>query len=105
VVAFMVGRRIQEIGVRIALGSGRGAILRMVLANGISLAVVGLAIGTVGAFLLTPLMGDVLVGVNPRDPVVFVGIVITLVTATLAASWVPAWRATQVDPMEALRYQ
>ena len=105
VVAFMVGRRTQEIGVRMALGAEKGAILRMVLANGISLAAVGLALGTVGAFVLTPVMGDVLVGVNPRDPVVFVGIVIVLVTATLGASWIPARRATQVDPMEALRYE
>jgi putative ABC transport system permease protein len=105
VVAFMVGRRTQEIGVRIALGAERGSILRMVLGNGISLAAVGLLIGTIGAFVLTPVMGEVLLGVNPRDPVVFIGIVLALVTATLAASWIPARRATRIDPVVALRYE
>ena len=105
VVAFMVGRRTQEIGVRIALGAGRGAILRMVLANGISLAAAGLVVGAIAAFAITPLMAGVLVGVNPRDPAVFFAIAIALVTATVGASWIPARRATRVDPMEALRYE
>jgi putative ABC transport system permease protein len=101
----VVGRRTQEIGVRIALGAEKGAILRMVLGNGISLAAAGLVVGTVGAFALTPMMGDLLGGVNPRDPVVFLGIAMALIMATLGASWIPARRATQVDPMEALRYE
>lgn len=105
VVAFMVGRRTQEIGVRIALGAERGSILRMVLRSGISLAALGLVIGTVAAFMVTPVMGDVLLGINPRDPAVFIGIVVALVTATLAASWIPARRATRIDPMVALRYE
>jgi putative ABC transport system permease protein len=101
----MVGRRTQEIGVRIALGAERGKILRMVLGSGISLAAVGLLIGMVGAFVLTPVMGDLLIGVNPRDPAVFLGIVVALVTATLIASWIPARRATRIDPVVALRYE
>jgi predicted permease len=105
VVSFLVGRRTQEIGVRIALGAQKRAILQMILANGIVLAAAGLVIGTVGAFLLTPLMGSLLIGVSPRDPVVFTGIALTLVAATLGASWIPARRATQVDPIEALRYE
>jgi putative ABC transport system permease protein len=105
VVAFMVGRRTQEIGVRIALGAQRGQILRMVLSNGISLAVVGLLLGSVGAFFSTPLMGGVLMNVNPRDPVVFLTIAAALIAATLGASWIPARRATRVDPMVALRYE
>jgi predicted permease len=105
VVAFMVGRRTQEIGVRIALGAKRGTILRMVMASGISLAAVGLLTGMAGAFLLTPLMGEVLIGVNPRDPLVFMSIAVALVTATLGASLIPARRATRIDPMEALRYE
>jgi len=105
VVAFMVGRRTQEIGVRIALGAQRGQILRMVLGNGISLALVGLLVGTVGAFFATPLMGGVLMDVNPRDPVVFLTIAVALIAATLGASWIPARRATRVDPMVALRYE
>jgi ABC-type antimicrobial peptide transport system permease subunit len=105
VVSFLVGRRTQEIGVRIALGAQKRAILQMILANGVVLAAAGLVIGTVGAFLLTPFMGSLLIGVSPRDPVVFTGIALTLVAATLGASWIPARRATQVDPIEALRYE
>ena len=105
VVSFLVGRRTQEIGVRIALGAQKSAILRMILANGISLAAAGLVIGTVGAFLLAPLMGNLLIGVRPRDPAVFLSIALALLTATIGASWIPARRATRVDPMEALRYE
>jgi predicted permease len=105
VVSFMVGRRTQEIGMRIALGAQRGKILRMILANGVLLAAIGLGIGTVSAFALTPLMGGVLLDVNPRDPEIFFAIASVLVAATLGASWIPARRATRVDPMEALRYE
>jgi predicted permease len=105
VVAFMVGRRTQEIGVRIALGAQRGTILRMVLLNGISLAAIGLLVGAAGAFLVTPLMGGLLLDVSPRDPVIFVSIAATLIAATLGASWIPARRATRIDPMQALRYE
>lgn len=105
VVAFMVGRRTQEIGVRIALGAQRWQILRMVLANGITLAVTGLLLGGVGAFFTTPLMGGILMDVNPRDPVIFFSITVALMVATLGASWIPARRATKVDPMVALRYE
>ena len=105
VVAFMVGRRTQEIGVRIALGAQQGKILRMVLLNGISLAVIGLVLGALAAFVVTPLMGGVLLDVNPRDPVIFLTIAATLMAATMGASWIPAHRAMRVDPMEALRYE
>jgi len=101
----MVGRRTQEIGVRIALGAQRGQILRMILANGVLLTALGLAIGTMSAFALTPLLGGVLLDVNPRDPSIFFSIASVLVAAALAASWIPARRATRVDPMEALRYE
>lgn len=105
VVSFLVGRRTQEIGVRIALGAQRGRILRMILGSGISLSGVGLAIGAAGAFFMSPLMSGLLLDVNPRDPQVFLGIAAALIVATLVASWVPARRATRVDPMEALRYE
>jgi putative ABC transport system permease protein len=103
VVSFMVGRRTQEIGVRIALGAQQGSILSMVLANGISLALVGLLIGVVAAVLATPLMNGMLLDVNPRDPAIFLAIACALLAATLGASWIPARRATRVDPMTALR--
>jgi predicted permease len=105
VVSFLVGCRTQEIGVRIALGAQRGRILRMILGSGISLAGVGLAIGAAGAFFMSPLMSGLLLDVNPRDPQVFLGIAAALIVATLVASWLPARRATRVDPMEALRYE
>jgi macrolide transport system ATP-binding/permease protein len=105
VVSFLVGRRTQEIGVRIALGAQRGRILAMVLADGILLALAGLVVGTAGAFLATPLMGGLLLGVSPRDPLTFLCIAAVLLVATLGASWIPAKRATRVDPMVALRYE
>ena len=77
----------------------------MVLLNGITLAVIGLAVGAIGAFLATPLMAGSLIGVNPRDPEIFVAIAATLILATAAASWIPARRATRVNPVEALRYE
>ena len=103
VVSFLVGRRTQEIGVRIALGAQRSSILGMILANGIWLAAMGLLIGAGGAYGLTPLMSHVLIGVSPRDPEVFLAIALVLIAATLGASWIPARRATQIDPIEALR--
>jgi putative ABC transport system permease protein len=103
VVSFLVGRRTQEIGVRIALGAQRSSILRMILGNGIALAAMGLMIGTAGAYLLTPWMGNLLIGIGPRDPEVFLGIALLLITAALGASWIPARRATEIDPIEALR--
>lgn len=105
VVSFLVARRTQEIGVRIALGAQRGGILRMILSSGLVLALIGLAIGAGGALLLTPMMGGLLLNVNPRDPGVFLGVALVLIAATLGACWIPAQRATQVDPMEALRYE
>ena len=102
---FLVARRTQEIGVRIALGAQRGGILRMILSSGLVLALIGLAIGAGGALLLTPMMGGLLLNVNPRDPGVFLGVALVLIAATLGACWIPAQRATQVDPMEALRYE
>lgn len=103
VVSFMVGRRTQEIGVRMALGAQRSKILRMVLANGISLAVVGVLLGGAAAYLAAPLISDLLVEVSPHDPAVFALIALALIAATLGASWIPARRATRVNPMDALR--
>jgi predicted permease len=105
VVSFMVGRRTQEIGIRMTLGAQRSEVLRMVLANGLSLAVVGLVLGVGVALLATPLMRAMLVGVSPRDPATFVVVCFVLLAATAVASWIPASRATRVDPMVALRHE
>ena len=105
VVSFMVGRRTQEIGIRMALGAQKSNVLGLILTNGISLAAIGLVLGLVGSFAVTPLLGSVLVGVSPRDPGTFVTIALVLIAATAVASWIPANRATHVDPMVALRYE
>lgn len=102
---FMVGRRTQEIGIRMALGAQKSNVLGLILTNGISLAAIGLVLGLVGSFAMTPLLGSVLVGVSPRDPGTFVTIALVLIAATAVASWIPANRATHVDPMVALRYE
>jgi putative ABC transport system permease protein len=105
VVSFMVGRRTQEIGIRMALGEQRSSVLRMVLANGLSLAAVGLAVGLTLSIGATPLLRSLLIGVSPWDPTTFVAICAALGAATVVASWVPASRATRVDPLVALRHE
>ena len=105
VVSFMVGRRTQEIGIRMTLGAQRSAVLRMVLANGLTLAAVGLAVGLTASLAATPLLRSLLIGVSPWDPTTFVAICAALCAATVVASWVPASRATRVDPVVALRHE
>jgi putative ABC transport system permease protein len=92
-----------EIGIRMALGAQRSSVLRMVLVNGISLATVGVVIGMVAALAAAPLISSLLDGVSPRDPFTFVAVALILLAATLVASWIPAHRATRVDPNAALR--
>ena len=105
VVSFMVGRRTQEIGIRMSLGAQRGNVLWMVLRNGVSLAAAGLVVGLIAATGLAPVLRSLLVGVSPWDPVTFFLIALALFLATLIASGIPANRATRVDPMVALRYE
>jgi ABC-type antimicrobial peptide transport system permease subunit len=76
-----------------------------VLSEGLSLALTGVAIGAAVAFLFTPLINGLLIGVQPRDPEVMVGVAAVLLAATAGASWIPARRAAKVDPMVALRYE
>jgi predicted permease len=105
VVSFMVARRTQEIGIRMTLGAQRSSVLRMVLVNGVTLAGMGLLAGLAGAVAATPLLRSLLVGVSPWDPATFLAICLILLAATLAASWIPANRATRVDPLIALRHE
>jgi predicted permease len=103
VVSFLVGRRTQEIGIRMALGAQRSNVLGMILASGISLAIAGVVIGMVVALAVAPLVRSLLNGVSPRDPLTFVATSLLLLSATFFASWIPAHRATRVDPNAALR--
>jgi predicted permease len=103
VVAFSVGQRTQEIGVRMALGADRGVILRQVLQQGAWLTGIGLVIGVVVAAVAMPLMSSLLVNVSPTDVVTFAATGLLLLVVALLAAWIPARRASLLDPVEALR--
>jgi putative ABC transport system permease protein len=105
VMAFAVSERTHEIGVRAALGAGRGDVLRLVLGEAAILATAGIVVGLAGAVATTRLMRALLFKVDPIDPATFAGVSALLVAAALAASYVPARRAVRVDPMIALRYE
>jgi predicted permease len=105
VLAYLVGHRQREIGVRLALGAHPGAVERMVVGRGLLLSSVGVALGLVGAFGLTRYIQGVLFGVAPTDPVTFVGVAVVLVATAALASWAPARRAAAVDPVAALRVE
>ena len=94
-----------EIGIRMALGAQRSDVMRMTIGQGLRLVLMGVAIGLAGAFVLTRVMSTLLFGVSPTDPLTFISISTVLVSVALLASYVPALRATRVDPMFALRYQ
>jgi len=103
VIAFTVNRRSQEIGIRMALGAERKDIVRMVVGQGLKLAVVGTAAGLVASFFAMRLMSTMLYGVKPTDPIAFAGSALLVVLVALLAAWIPARRAAAVDPMQALR--
>ena len=103
VMAYAVQQRTREIGVRLALGAQPGAVRKMVVFQGLRLALVGVAIGVGAAFGLSRFMGSLLFGVQPRDPLIFVGVPVLLAIVALLAVWVPAARASRIDPLGALR--
>lgn len=105
VMAYSVSRRTREIGVRIALGAGSADVLRMILGQGLRTIFIGVAIGIAGSLALTRAVDSLLFGVTATDPLTFVGVTLLLVGAALLACYIPARRATRVDPLVALRYE
>jgi putative ABC transport system permease protein len=105
VMAFLVAQRIQEMGIRMALGAQRNDVFALVLRQGMRMAFLGLAIGIAGALGLTRLLSGMLYGVKPGDPLTFALVSAFLVGVALLACWLPARSATRVDPMVALRYE
>ncbi len=103
--AYVVSQRTHEIGIRTALGAQRRDVLRLVMGDGAKIALFGIAIGIVGALALTRLMAGLLFDVKPTDPATFAAVAILLALVALAACYLPALRATRVDPMVALRYE
>jgi predicted permease len=101
--AYTVEQRVREIGVRVALGAGRREIFRLIIGNGMGLALVGILIGVPAALALSRLMGGVLSGVTSTDPLTYVAVVVLLGMSALLASYLPARRATRIDPIVALR--
>ena len=103
--SYEVTRRTREIGIRMALGAGRGKMLRIVVEQGLALAVTGSVLGIATSFGMTRYLGSILYDVDPGDPVTLVAVTAILLFVAFVACFIPARRATNVDPMVALRYE
>jgi putative ABC transport system permease protein len=105
VIAYTTARQTHEIGIRMALGAGRRDVLRLVLRMGVRLVVLGIVIGIATSLGLARVISSQLWGVSPHDPVTLVSVASVLLLTGIVAAWVPARRATRVDPLVALRYE
>jgi putative ABC transport system permease protein len=105
VASYSVSQRTREIGIRMALGAARRDVLRLVLRQGLALIVIGVAVGLGGALIVTRLLSSLLFGVRATDPTTFVTTALMLTAVAVLATYIPARRATRVDPLMALRYE
>jgi putative ABC transport system permease protein len=105
VLSYSVTQRTREIGIKIALGAQRGKLLGNVMREGMSLTLIGAVIGAAAAFLLTRLMASLLYGVTARDPLTFAAVLVLMGLVSFAACYIPARRATRIDPLVALRHE
>lgn len=105
VISYLASQRTREIGVRMALGARKQDVLRMVLKEAGRVSLIGIGVGLVAALVLTRLMAKLIFGITAHDPLTFVAVTVLLILVALAACYIPAWRASRVDPMKALRYE
>ena len=105
IVSFSTAQRTREIGIRMALGGSARDVMNLILHQGVRMVVIGLAVGVLAALGITRVMTGLLIGVSPNDPLTYVAVALLLSSIALLACWIPARRATRVDPGIALRYE